>query len=157
MTTNDTPDTLDPGPAFAPFSPRDWRDAYTRLEEANEPESNNLFCAVNEAFNGVAEAFRPYGLDSDKSDHAEALVGALLRFLVASNPSKAHLVPTPQAAEVARIVREALTPPPGYEVFETPGGRWGYERRDGQGAGVGYVNRADACRQARAHAAEVGH
>lgn len=139
-------------PAFAMINPRTWRDAYARLEELNEAESNNLLCAVNEAFNEVAAALAPYGLDSDKSDHAEALVACLLRYVVASNPSKAHLVPTPEELETVRTVREAQKPAPGYAVFLTPSGRWAYERADGGAVGVGYANQVDACRATKADA-----
>lgn len=46
-------------------------------------------------------------------------------------------------------------PPPGYAVFQTPSGRWAYERDDGQGAGVGYRDRDAAVSGAKAHAASV--
>lgn len=46
--------------------------------------------------------------------------------------------------------------PPGYDVFATPRGRWAYERADGNGAGVGYTDRAAAVAAAWTHYAPKG-
>jgi hypothetical protein len=72
---------------------RHFRDAYGRLEQANDPTASTMVEVCNDAFSCVQEEFQRHGFGVEDSDAAEELVGLILRYFLQSNPSFRGAIP----------------------------------------------------------------
>jgi hypothetical protein len=74
----------------APIDARTYRDLYSNLEtraEAGDPTAREIKGVIDQAWKGVATAFKDKLYTADNSDAAEAMVGFLTCYFIESNPS----------------------------------------------------------------------